>query len=312
MRGVFGTGAFVAQILAVRAGADAGDVAALSCVNTVIAALLGRAFLSEPFYRVHAASLCFTLGGAVLITQPEFIFGQPSASSSAWIGYVMGPVSGFFYAGSFICSRKATEASVWHLTLSVVLQTMLVMFLLPSTPVVEDFPLDSLVAMPGLACGMFLFFLLLTIFGWLTLCAGAKWCPAAVCATTNTTACMVSSYAAQTVLFGSPPNAMTLGGAALMLAAVGAVAVVRVPAAVAVPDAVESTEPAAPRVGAGGIDGVGVSAVGADDEDESLASFIAAEYVDVALHEIGSQPRKRRPASAQPEPDVMGVVATKL
>lgn len=312
LRGSFGAGAFIAQILAVRAGADAGDVAALSCVNTVVAALLGRAFLSEPFYWVHAASLCFTLGGAALIAQPEFLFGQPAASGSAWIGYVLGPVSGFFYAGSFICSRKATEASVWHLTFSVVVQTMFVLLVLPSTPFVQDFPLGAMIASPGLAGGMFVFFLALTVAGWLTLCAGAKWCPAAVCATTNTTACMVASYAAQTVLFGSPPKLLTLAGAGLMLAAVVAVAVARVPTAASSSDVSQPASATTPRVGDSSTAGVGVSAAGTVPEDESLASFIAAEYVDVAPHEASSQPRKRRPAGSQPEPNVMGVVASAL
>lgn len=268
MRGAFGAGAFVASIISVRLGVNAGDVAALSSINTVFASLLGRAFLNEAFGWIHVVSLCFTLSGAVLVAKPSFLFGDSSGIEIPWLGYILALGSGVFYAGGFISSRKAIGVSVWHLTGSVLWISAIAFVLLPVT-LVDDFTLDPLLASPGMAVGLLGLTIFVSILGWVLLCAGAKWCPAAVSATTMTGSRMVSGYAAQAIFFGSTPDSITMLGAALMLGGVVAVTLARGTASAAV----ESTQVQLP------------SATEHDFPEESIDSlsrFIAAEYVDVS------------------------------
>merc|ERR1719401_3277471 len=108
--------------------------------------------------------------------------------------------------------------------------------------------------------------------------AGAKWCPAAASATLSNAAGMVSAYIAQVVLFGMVPKPITLAGAALMLASIVAMALARGPQ----PRAQDAAPVALPHRAGELREGVpeaepSVSAQD-DDENESLASFIASEF----------------------------------
>merc|ERR1719440_220395 len=88
--GAFATTSFVTSILAVQLGTPLGDVASLMSINIVVAAFLGRAFLGEALKCVHFLALACSVCGAVLISQPPFLFGGAAADASVpWLGYLL-------------------------------------------------------------------------------------------------------------------------------------------------------------------------------------------------------------------------------
>eukprot|EP00927_Polykrikos_kofoidii_P018564 TRINITY_DN18610_c0_g1_i1.p1 TRINITY_DN18610_c0_g1~~TRINITY_DN18610_c0_g1_i1.p1 ORF type:complete len:378 (+),score=48.25 TRINITY_DN18610_c0_g1_i1:77-1210(+) len=222
LRGVFGTVAFLLQILAVRVGGQPGDVASLSSVNTVAAALFGRVFLGEALRPLHGISLTCTISGATLIAQPEFLSFDTSSSprSSSTVGLILAALSGFCYAASFVCSRKAATTSPLHLATCAAIFSAVGFAVLPFCPWVDDFSWS----IPATSLALWFGVLLpVNVAGWFFLSAGAKWCPAALSSTTNLTSRMVVGYSAQAMFFGAVPSGLTIGGAILMLAGVGVV-----------------------------------------------------------------------------------------
>eukprot|EP00971_Amphidinium_carterae_P249041 4943459-Amphidinium_carterae.1 len=57
LRGLCGTASMALEVLAIRTGMAAGDLAALTSVNTVLSAILGRVILGEELRRSHGLSL---------------------------------------------------------------------------------------------------------------------------------------------------------------------------------------------------------------------------------------------------------------
>merc|ERR1712178_236264 len=57
LRGFFGSMQFILAIVARLMGAGVGDISAIMCINTVVAAIVGRIFLGESLTRMHIASI---------------------------------------------------------------------------------------------------------------------------------------------------------------------------------------------------------------------------------------------------------------
>jgi len=267
---------FIALIVAVRLGASPGDVSALSSINTVFAALLGRVFLGEKFQWKHAAALSFSLAGAILISQPQFLFGGSSGGNMVWMGQLLGLLSGFTQACMFISARKSSKTSQWIMNFPPAVLSTLVFALLPFTPLMEDFSFGPVIASPWLAAALCSSLSLGLLLGSATGTAAASWCPAAVSATVSVGSRMLCGYAAQVLLFDRRPEMLTLCGAACMLCGVFIMAV-GMPSCQGIP---------APCTHA---DDNGVEPSDAhseastqQDDNESLASFCASEFGDHA------------------------------
>eukprot|EP00929_Paragymnodinium_shiwhaense_P058013 TRINITY_DN2905_c0_g1_i2.p1 TRINITY_DN2905_c0_g1~~TRINITY_DN2905_c0_g1_i2.p1 ORF type:complete len:373 (-),score=51.14 TRINITY_DN2905_c0_g1_i2:360-1478(-) len=283
---VRGFGSFCSFTLmssAVRLGAPAGDVAALTSVNTVMAALMGRAFLGEALQRLHVLALLFSMSGALLISRPSFLFGSPDGSDSGhWLAYLLALAGGFSLSCVAIAARKASKTSVWIFNLSPCAACTFAFLCLPLTPIMDDATMQPLLRNPehGLAWLLLLTLLSVGAIGCNT--AGCMWCPAAVSATLSSAARILFGYVADVVIFGLGISSTSLGGAALMLCGVVVMALVRAPER---PEAVSS-----PKVEAG--PACSADAATDADENESLASFIAAEFATKDGHEAPLRQRR--------------------
>jgi len=305
LRGMFGSLAFVFMIASVRLGASLGDAAAMASINTVIAALLGRLLLGEKLQVVHAVALLCTIAGSLLICRPGFLFGTPNP---AFAGYLMAGASGFSMACVFISARKSHGAPLLMLNMSAAGFCILTFGSLPYTPLLEDYSLQPVWESLGLALGLMAAYAALMAAGMCAGSAAAMWCPAAVSATMNTGAKMLSGYLAQTLLFEQAPEVVTLIGAALMLAAVLIMATARSSGHNA---ASEETQPAQDgKTTADGQPQAGQEReLGEEEETESLASFIAAEFVasEGGLRQRHSQVKTT--VRQEPTPEVLGISA---
>lgn len=201
-------------------GAAPGDVAALNSINIVVAAFIGRVVLKESLRGVYLAAMVFSVTGAVLVSQPEFIFGASLRSGAAWLGYVCAASSGFVHDCYFIIARCAADVSPWILTLSMVALCAILCALLPHTGIVQEAPLNVAFTSPLAAAGFTAIAFATTWCSASFLCAGSVLCPAAVSATVYTASSLAFGYIAQVVIFGLKPSVLTLVGAALMLVAV--------------------------------------------------------------------------------------------
>ncbi|CAJ1362928.1 unnamed protein product [Effrenium voratum] len=260
-RSVFEDLHWYGAILAVILGAAPGDVAALTSIDIIAAALLGLVFLGEQVSFVHFLALGLSAAGAILISQPEFIFGFTSPNRSP-VGYVLALLSGCFQACSFVCARKSAHISIGVLTFCSLLLSVpmgLVPTLLPmkhqaSWQLVADHPWQAL--------GLLLLLTFWTMFSIMLPAAGATRCPAAVSATVFTSSCMVSGYLAQILLFQELPQLLTVLGAGAMLLSVVLMAV-----------PCNSAEPCEePKVSE-----TETAATDAMDDTLSLGSFVASE-----------------------------------
>jgi len=280
-----------------------GDVAALTSVNMVVAAFLGRVLLGEALRWIHLFALACSLVGATLISQPSFLFPDSgSGSDSRWVGYVLAPASGFFQAFVFISSRKSAGTSAWLHLLSTMAQCGLAGLLLPFLPAVSDHTLEPLGELPLLAVGWLALILGSIFVTSLSTSVASRWCPAAVSATTTTAVRMSCSYTAQVLLFGEDLGALTLLGAALMLVGVVAMAGARAAGPRAEPQAEAADgSPALPLEALR-------EAAGEEAETESLASFIAAEFVDRSPHDKAVRQR-RAPMGSEPAAQQIGAMA---
>lgn len=113
LRGFFGCGNNVLSVCAVLAGAEVGSVGALGCVNTVVAALLGRLVLGEALGKLHILAVVFSLTGAVLISDPAHAI---SSMGSSLLGNLLALMAGVSLGCMFISSRKSGSASSMMLT----------------------------------------------------------------------------------------------------------------------------------------------------------------------------------------------------
>eukprot|EP00929_Paragymnodinium_shiwhaense_P039976 TRINITY_DN20913_c0_g1_i3.p1 TRINITY_DN20913_c0_g1~~TRINITY_DN20913_c0_g1_i3.p1 ORF type:complete len:386 (+),score=51.02 TRINITY_DN20913_c0_g1_i3:161-1318(+) len=286
MRGIASNGMLGSMIAAVQLGASTGDVAALGSVNTVFAAMLGRMFLGEPLHLSHMIAVLCCITGGVLISKPEFLFGA-SSSEVPIIAYLMAVFGGLWSAVIAISARKAGKASPWLLNTSATSTGAVAFAILPFTPLVAEPDLSDLHGKLHLSGLWILVNVLLMILGIGCTTLGAMMCPAALSATVNVSARITLGYLADLLIFGGSMDPLSICGAALMLSAVLAMALARKPAAESTPPELESPE-------AGGEQ----TSAGAEDETNSLASFVAAEFAS----EQGYQEsiRHRRPAAAGP------------
>lgn len=290
LRGMFGSATFVLQVSAVRIGSAAGDAAALASINTVVAALLGRVFLGEKLEWMHGLAVMCSISGATLISKPSFLFdSQGHEGSAKWFGYGLAAASGLTQAFVFISARKSNKSSFLLLNLSPAAFCALTFAVVPFLPFVHDYSTSSMIEAPGVAIAFVVVFFVIMLVAQSTNSAGSSWCPAAVSATVNAGSKMVSSYLAQSVFFGKTPELVTMIGAAMMLLAVVIMAAARLPGRRGSSSQIEvDAEPEEEE-----------SSHDAFDDDESLASFIASEFVELTPHT--KSVRLRRQGARDPE-----------
>lgn len=289
MKWVFMLGLFSAiywglGVVAVQIGVDPGDVAALTSINIVMAAIMGRVFLKETFRVLHGIAVVFSLAGALLIARPAFIFSSERANGTPWYGYVAAMVSGVLQGGFFICGRKAGDVSAGYLTSSALSFSAILCTLLPLLPLIEEAPFRVALESPreGLLWTGIAFLTTACSAGFSV--SGSMYCPAAISATVYTASSMFFGYVVQSMFFGSTPEPITICGACLMLAAVSLMAF-----AGSTEEFLQRAAQSVLRISFGDLqeDKGGseqqpeeISSPAADDDDESLASFIASEFSD--------------------------------
>lgn len=299
LRGFFGVMSYILSVIAVYRGTPMGDIATLTSVNMVAAAFLGRLLLGEPLAWIHHVALLCSLVGAVLISKPSFLF-PTSDVGPGWLGYFLALASGFVQACVFISSRKSAGTSAWMHILSAMTQGGVASLFLPLLPG-ADGSLDALGEAPLLTLAWIAAVAACLLGTTLTLSVGSMWCPAAVSATVTTAVRMGCSYAAQALFFGEPIELLTLLGAGLMLAGVVAMAGWR-----SASTARAEIQEEVPESPAAGVDESG--SLGDRAETESLASFIAAEFVDPAHHDKPVRQRRSSRGSLEPPAHQIGVM----
>jgi len=228
-RGAFGAAYWGLGVLAVQVGAQPGDVGALMSVNVVFAALLGRLCLKERLRARHAAAIFLSVAGALLISQPAFIFGGDGGGSSAWAGHLVAITAGLSYSCCLICSRHLADIHVAFPTASAFFFSVPLCLLLPVTKIVDEPSIEVLLRSPGESVGWIATTYGLALFAVTGASIGGMLCPVAVSATAYTAATMLIGYLAQILFFGSAPHWLTIIGAVLMLLAVACMAVCNAP-----------------------------------------------------------------------------------
>lgn len=175
-------------------------------------------FLGEKLSWLHYVALILSAVGAILISEPEFIFGSHGRENT--LGSVLALSSGFFQAASFICARKSAHISVSMLTFSSLLLAVFMSLVPPLLPMFHTGSWQTVLDEPSKALGLVFMLLLLTSLSIALPAAGATRCPAAVSATVFTTSCMVSGYVSQMLFFEEFLSILTLCGAFSMLLSV--------------------------------------------------------------------------------------------
>uniref|UniRef100_A0A7S2JCR2 EamA domain-containing protein n=1 Tax=Zooxanthella nutricula TaxID=1333877 RepID=A0A7S2JCR2_9DINO len=226
LRGVTGGLLGVFGVWAVACGARLGDVSSLQCINAVVAAILGRAFLGEQTRSLHIVAIGLSLVGAVLVTESYTVFlpGPGGGPPPPWAGYALACASGAMSGLTFVAGRKSKGVNVLVMSTSVCLHEGGIMLLMPCFGLVRDAPLDVVWRSPWAVLGFFALgggFFCITV---MSLNSGAERCPAAAGSTIFSSASMTTAYAGQVVVLGQVPRALTLFGAALMLLSVAVMA----------------------------------------------------------------------------------------
>ncbi|CAE7203677.1 unnamed protein product [Symbiodinium natans] len=255
-------------IYAVLVGAAPGDVAALTSIDIIAAALLGLLFLGERVSVVHFVALVLSVTGAICISQPQFLFGIVEGSKQSPLGYCLAMLAGCFQAGAFVCARKSAHLPVSLLTVVSLFLTVPLAFVPPCLSPGAD-SMDLVMEKPWEALGLLSMMTAWVLFSILLPAAGATRCPAAVSATVFTSSSMISGYLAQTVLFDDVPKPLKLFGAACMLFSVVMMAVRC--------QRDEEPEPSCADCSAEPAPGPEASVAEEDDETMSLGSFVASE-----------------------------------
>lgn len=301
LAGVFFGGSTLFMMLSVHVGMPLGDFAALNSANIVFAVFLGRIFLGEPLHWVHFAAVVSSVAGAVLISQPEILFGHSDGSSANSWGYLLALASGLCDACIYICTRKASQASPWLVAVSFFGNSAVA--LLVGAAFIVDSTVAPLIVSPLEASGLIAALFAIGMIDIVTFAGAAQWCPAAVSATVDTATRMVSGYAAQVFFFDAPIKLHTLGGAALMFLSVAALALFQ-------------AKPAEPGLEAGHGDLADDSkapdaAMAEEDSDtESLASFIASEFVGITFSQPPLRLRRTGGGASKPAAQVIGVLTS--
>lgn len=270
--GCSGIGNFLNVFVVVVLGTPMGDAAALSSINTVVAALVGRAFLKEPLRRAHLVGLLCSLTGACMI-------GFSSAhtlSRSAFLGYPLAVLAGCAQAFQLIFARKSQGLPAQLLSLAGLIALSSVTAISLATGIVKDFEMDKVEDQPWQAVLWVVTLGCFYLFSTTCNCMGGMMCPAGMGATLLTGAGMVSSYAVQAFLFGESVQPLSLAGAFLMLASMAIMSAFR-----AKPPEEKVGQTDESQTGASHSAADGKDRESTDDDTESLhsfASFISREF----------------------------------
>lgn len=309
LAGLFFSGSFVLMVLALRFSIPMGDFAALNSVNVVFAAFLGRAFLKEQLHCLHFVAVVSSVAGAVLIARPRFIFRSAEGETDpSWIAYVFALCSGFCDAGIYICSRKSSDCSSSFVLLSFTLQGSITT--ITCTPLVlgsMQSALAPLMTSPDEACGWVAALFAVLGVSLVMFTFAAQWCPASLSATVDTATRMTTGYLAQVLLFGASLSGFTIGGAVLMFVSVVTMTLVQTTSsdsakskAKEVSDiTLESSMPVETKH----------DEDNNDEETESLASFVAAEFAVSSPHSTALRMRHFAARSANLPARTIGALA---
>ncbi|CAE7566132.1 PGC [Symbiodinium pilosum] len=276
-------------MLSVLVGAAPGDVAALTSIDIIAAALLGLVFLGERVSIFHFLALILSVTGALCISQPHFLFGNVEGERSP-VGYCMAMLSGCFQACSFICARKSTHIPATQLAFASLVFAVPAAFLPPICHVGATESVEEMVERPWQVLGLLVILTVWVLVSILLPAAGATRCPAAVSATVFTSSSMITGYVAQTALFSEAPKPLKLLGAGCMLCSVVMMAV-----RCRGKDSEEACEDSLPDTSATSCE------TPQDDETLSLGSFVASE-----VSFTSSSSRLRQRSSSKPLPQRLG------
>jgi len=271
--GLFMSMSMVICILSVKLGTPIGDLSSLVSINVVLSALLGRLLLGDPLRWCHAVSAFCAFSGALLISRPSILFGRPEVGAThtpdtAWLGYFLGPIAGFFDACTIISLRKCSSTSEWQIALVYYSQAAILLMLLMLVPGLEAHPLAKLEAAPAQAAMWIAAITAFDLPSMVIYGMAAKALPAALSATVDTASRMVLGFVADFLLFGEELHFLTCTGAGLMLLAVAVNAMVREQPLEA---HLESNPPSTAQH----------ESQDMEDDIASVASFAASEFVDV-------------------------------
>eukprot|EP00931_Biecheleriopsis_adriatica_P004406 TRINITY_DN10607_c0_g2_i2.p1 TRINITY_DN10607_c0_g2~~TRINITY_DN10607_c0_g2_i2.p1 ORF type:complete len:386 (+),score=48.75 TRINITY_DN10607_c0_g2_i2:62-1219(+) len=270
-------------ILAVQVGVDPGDVAALTSINIVAAAVMGRMFLQEHIHVLHFFAVVLSVSGAVLVAQPAFLFASGKGKRGPSFGYACAIASGFLQGFFFICSRKAGDVPAALLNMSVLSVGAVLTALLPFVPLVDEAPFSvATSSSPWAVAGWTGVAVLTTMGSTFFSTAGSMLCPAAISATVYTAASMFFGYLAQTLIFGSTPVLLSILGAVLMLVAVAIMALASRDAPAA---SEEATDGGAVKRTVSELANATRTVDEDEDDTESITSFMASEVTDFSFKE---------------------------
>jgi len=285
--GFFMAMGMVTVITSVKLGTPIGDMSSLVSINVVISALLGRILLGDALRWVHAVSVLCSLVGALLISRPTILFGRElqvaDTPNTAWLGYLLGPIAGFFEACAIISARKCPSASEWQIAFTYYSQAAILLAILTQVPALEAHPVAKIQASPTEAA---MWVSILTAFdlpSMVIYAMAAQALPAALSATVDTASRIVLGFVADVLLFGGQLHVLTCTGTVLMLLAVAVTAVVR-----EVPQEPSESNPSNHQQSS--------AETLAEEDVASVASFAASEFVDVepSKRDLGGIARQLR------------------
>lgn len=273
LRGVFSSLENLLVLIALSEGTPIGDIASLTSINVVIAAVLGRTLLNEPLGYSSLVAASLSLSGAALISKPMFLFGNADAVGISWMGYVLAAVAGFLQACKFIAARKAASVSVYWHVLGIMTNWAFLFTMVSQTNMFRNSPTTALTNSPVEATGILCSMVTIHVIIALLLGAGAKWCPVATSTTLNIASMMVCGYLVETLFFGLMPQLLTIIGSILMLSSVITMAAARTMQ----PSRTSAEQEEVVSVG----DASDAVEVDLMEDIQSLTSFIAQEFVEV-------------------------------
>lgn len=306
---------YLFSFVAVHATGAVGDVNALTSINVVAASTLGHVFLNERLRLVHVSAVLCSLVGAAFIARPAFLFGDPKGDgASLFFGYTFALAAGFVRAMAFVSARKYGQVSIVYNSSWVMAMNAVLFAALPLTPLAEEESLKLVVESPWLAAACVAVNAALVVACLASGILGSMLCPAAVSATVFTASGMVAGYFAQSVIFRSAPDLLSLLGALLMFFAVVLMTFFRVrpsEANVAADGSGQNAEEGHLSIEEnvpGGFQEAGHLPIG-DDGTESLFEFAASEFADFEPHSETLRLRRQGAAADSVGAQVIGVAA---
>eukprot|EP00927_Polykrikos_kofoidii_P038606 TRINITY_DN33019_c0_g1_i1.p1 TRINITY_DN33019_c0_g1~~TRINITY_DN33019_c0_g1_i1.p1 ORF type:complete len:398 (+),score=44.77 TRINITY_DN33019_c0_g1_i1:64-1257(+) len=318
---------FASAIVAVELGTPLGDFSSLNSAATAFACLLGYFILGEKLSALRMASVVACFGGALLVARPQFLFGNhgvdQTTGDTLWIGHLASLGSGCLDAAFFVSFRfgaASPNPTAGALSVNAAVAVVSIVFASvrgePFVSQVGAAPLQYL----GLSGA------LTAIVAIQSACMvyGAEACPAAVSSVLDIGTRIVLGFLSQVLLFGIPPQPISLCGAALMI-----LGVMLIPLDVARKgfDHVSATSQGKAGVSTNG-GGIGsacastsdsVAAAAIDDETESLSSFVGTELTTFGRPDTWLRSRQhvivgnsRQESAAGVAANVFGTPATSI